>query len=71
MLFILFYTTHFLLHNHIAILCLIFGLVSLIADLRCPDEAADFFGNDVLQSYEDYFAGKEWYPAKVCVTFLF
>lgn len=54
-----FTATHFLLHNYLAILCLIFGLVSLIADLRCPDEAADFFGNDVLQSYEDYFAGKE------------
>ncbi|KAI7697368.1 hypothetical protein SSS_07969 [Sarcoptes scabiei] len=30
--------------------------MTLIADLRWPDEIAEFFGNDVLQSYEDYFA---------------
>lgn len=41
-----------------AILCLVLGVATLIADLRCPDETADFFGNDVLQSYEDYFAGQ-------------
>ena len=33
------------------------GLITLFADLRFPDEIADFFGNDVLQCYEDYFAG--------------
>nr|XP_027199462.1 LOW QUALITY PROTEIN: dual oxidase maturation factor 1-like [Dermatophagoides pteronyssinus] len=38
------------------ILCIIIGIITLIADLRLPDETAEFFGNDVLQSYEDYFA---------------
>lgn len=42
----------------LGIFCIILALVSFIADLRWPDETADFFGNDVLQSYEDYFAGE-------------
>lgn len=40
------------------ITCIIIGVVTMFADLRFPDEAANFFGNDVLQSYEDYFAGE-------------
>ena len=41
-----------------AIVCIVIGLVTLIADLRFPDETAGVFGIDILQSYEDYFAGK-------------
>ncbi|KPM09262.1 DUOXA-like protein [Sarcoptes scabiei] len=38
------------------LVCVSIGFITLIADLRWPDEIAEFFGNDVLQSYEDYFA---------------
>ncbi|UXI15993.1 alpha1 6 fucosyltransferase [Sarcoptes scabiei] len=38
------------------LVCVSIGFMTLIADLRWPDEIAEFFGNDVLQSYEDYFA---------------
>lgn len=46
-----------LLFERAGITCIIIGVVTMFADLRYPDEAANFFGNDVLQSYEDYFAG--------------
>ncbi|CAG2177345.1 unnamed protein product [Oppiella nova] len=38
------------------IFCLFLGVIAFFSDLRFPDETAEFFGIDVLQSYEDYFA---------------
>ena len=37
--------------------CIFVGIIIFLSDLRFPDETAEFFGIDVLQSYEDYFAG--------------
>ncbi|CAG2104861.1 unnamed protein product [Medioppia subpectinata] len=36
--------------------CVFLGVIIFFSDLRFPDETAEFFGIDVLQSYEDYFA---------------
>ncbi|XP_054159680.1 dual oxidase maturation factor 1-like [Oppia nitens] len=38
------------------IFCMFIGIVVFFSDLRFPDETAEFFGIDVLQSYEEYFA---------------
>lgn len=39
------------------IFCIVIGILAFLADLRYPDETAEFFGIRVLQSYEEYYAG--------------
>ena len=41
--------------------CVFLGIIIFLSDLRFPDQTAEFFGIDVLQSYEEYFAGKHFF----------
>lgn len=38
--------------------------IIIFMDLRFPEEIAIFFGTDILQDYEDYYAGMLFFPKK-------